>query len=68
LVTPLQERSEDWKKSVAQLDKEHAKGKKKCNIHLVVKTCRDKNILRQKACRDKNILRQKACRDKNMMR
>ena len=59
LVTPLQERSEDWKKSVAQLDKEHAKGKKKCNIHLVVKTCRDKNIQRQKACRDKNILRQK---------
>ena len=68
LVTPLQERSEDWKKSVAQLDKEHAKGKKKCNIHLVVKTCRDKNILRQKACRDKNILRQKACRDKNILR
>ena len=68
LVTPLQERSEDWKKSVAQLDKEHAKGKKTCNIHLVVKTCRDKNILRQKACRDKNILRQKTCRDKNILR
>lgn len=26
LVTPLQEKSEDWKKTVAQLDKEHAKG------------------------------------------
>ena len=26
LVVPLQERMEDWKKTVAQLDKEHTKG------------------------------------------
>lgn len=26
LVNPVQEHSEEWKKSVAQLDKEHAKG------------------------------------------
>ena len=28
LVNPVQEHSEEWKKSVAQLDKEHAKGGK----------------------------------------
>ena len=26
LVTPMQERMEDWKKAVVQLDKEHTKG------------------------------------------
>ena len=26
LVTPLQEKTEEWKKSVVQLDKDHAKG------------------------------------------
>lgn len=26
LINPLQERIEDWKKSVNQLDKDHAKG------------------------------------------
>jgi hypothetical protein len=29
LVVPLQEKLEDWKKSVVNLDKDHAKGKKK---------------------------------------
>lgn len=29
LVTPLQEKIEDWKKAVINLDKEHAKGKLK---------------------------------------
>jgi hypothetical protein len=29
LVVPLQEKLEDWKKSVINLDKDHAKGKKK---------------------------------------
>lgn len=28
LVNPVQEHSEEWKKSVAQLDKEHAKGRR----------------------------------------
>lgn len=29
LVVPLQEKLEDWKKAVFNLDKEHAKGKQK---------------------------------------
>lgn len=38
LVTPIQEKSEDWKKSVAQLDKEHAKGiyRNLCDIYPLI--------------------------------
>jgi hypothetical protein len=34
LVVPLQEKLEDWKKSVVNLDKDHAKGKKKIKVNL----------------------------------
>ncbi|KAL3860567.1 hypothetical protein ACJMK2_010677 [Sinanodonta woodiana] len=34
LVTPIQERIEEWKKTVAQLDKEHAKDYKKARLEI----------------------------------
>lgn len=33
LITPLQDKIEDWKKTANQLDKDHAKGTKTMLIH-----------------------------------
>ncbi|XP_071172985.1 protein MTSS 1-like isoform X12 [Mytilus edulis] len=46
LVTPLQEKSEDWKKTVAQLDKEHAKEYKKARQE--IKKCATDTMRLQK--------------------
>ena len=35
LVGPLQEKMEEWKKTVVQLDKDHAKGKSVTTIYMV---------------------------------
>jgi hypothetical protein len=35
MVLPLQDKMEEWKKSVTMLDKEHAKEYKKLRYHLV---------------------------------
>ena len=58
LVTPLQEKSEDWKKSVAQLDKEHAKEYKKARQE-IKKCATDTMRLQKKVKKGKSDMQNK---------
>ncbi|XP_056003629.1 protein MTSS 1-like isoform X30 [Ostrea edulis] len=58
LVTPVQEHSEEWKKSVAQLDKEHAKEYKKARQE-IKKAASDTMRLQKKVKKGKNDMQLK---------
>lgn len=58
LVNPVQEHSEEWKKSVAQLDKEHAKEYKKARQE-IKKAASDTMRLQKKVKKGKNEMQLK---------
>ncbi|XP_062619165.1 protein MTSS 1-like isoform X9 [Saccostrea cucullata] len=58
LVTPVQEHSEEWKKTVAQLDKEHAKEYKKARQE-IKKAASDTMRLQKKVKKGKNEMQLK---------
>lgn len=58
LVTPLQEKSEDWKKTVAQLDKEHAKEYKRARQE-IKKCATDTMRLQKKVKKGKSDMQNK---------